>query len=127
MSYFSDLAVKEIDTDDHDKSYPAPEVQLRWKLEDLVQDALSYGITLAEIESLLNVPTEPLSAADNELLYSYNSSFSPTLVMQCIKITVAKLSKYRSIVCEDSANRTEFNDNIDLQYTFLYHGPGKAA
>lgn len=127
MSYFSDLAVKKIETDDRDKSYPAPETQLRWKLEDLVQDALSCGIALTEIESLFDVPKEPILAADNELLYSYSSSYSPTLVMRCIKIVLAKLSKYGSTVSEDSEIRIEYNDNLYLQQTLLNRGKSKAA
>lgn len=124
MSYFSDLA---IDIAGHDKSYPAPEVQLQWRLEDLIRDALSYGITQTEIESLFNVPKGPVLAADNELLYSYNSSYSITLVMRCIKIALAKLSQYRSIVGEDSANRIEYYDSFGPQNTLLCLGTGKAA
>lgn len=127
MSYFSDLSIKEIETDDRDKSYPAPEVQLQWKLKDLFQEALSYGITQAEIESLFGGSKEPILAADNELLHSYNYSTSPTLIMRCIKVALARLSKYRSVVSEDSAFRTEYNDNLNLRNTLLYCETGKAA
>lgn len=48
MGYYSELAIEENYREDH--SYPSPEMQLRWRIEDLksrLEDILggSYGVT----------------------------------------------------------------------------------
>lgn len=100
MSYFSDLSVTEIEKNCIDNSYPAPETQLLWRLEDLIYSYLSLGGNLTEVESIFEKSTVTVSSADNELLYSANISHSPSIILRCIKMAWAKLHVQNTAIYE---------------------------
>ena len=100
MSCFSDLSVTEVEETCMDNSFPSPETQLRWRLEDLIHNYLSLGGNLNEVESIFEESTVTVSSADNELLYSANSFYSVSLIIRCIRIAWAKLSAHKKYIDE---------------------------
>ena len=127
MSYYSDLAVAEKEKIHNDRSYPSPESQLLWQLEDLIQDYLAMGGTLSDVKHSLNSPLQQASNSDNELLYSANSSYSPSLIMKCIKIALGKLSRYERDDTDEAKIIRTYIDNLLPHNRDAHSSNGKAA
>lgn len=119
MSYFSDLSIIEVEETGRDNSYPSPETQLRWKLEDLIHDYLSLGGNLTEVESIFKASTANMSSTDNEILYSANSSYSASIIMRCIEKAWAKLPAHKRTIYEQKKFFMMQNDYLDY---LILHG-----
>lgn len=128
MSYFSDLSVEEIDVIQIDKSYPSPEMQLLWRLEDLIKDYLLMGGIMTEIELSLSMPQSvTVTANDNELLYSATSLYSPALTLRCIRIAWAKLIRYGSSIVGVLENGSAYQSNLPLHHVLIQIQENMAA
>ena len=94
MSFFSDLSIQEEEkrmAQDH--SYPWSEMQIRWRLDDLVRKYLELGGKESDIIQTCSYPFDPISDTNDELLYSSEFISSPGALLHCIKIAWYKLDK----------------------------------
>lgn len=91
MSFFSDLAVAEVESVNHDTSYPSPEQQIVFLIEDIVSRYLQLGGSFSTVEAAFEGINTDVSAINRELLYSVGSYTSPSTLINCLKTALSIL------------------------------------
>lgn len=91
MSYFSDLAVAEMESVKHDNSYPSPVQQIVFLIEDVVSKYLQLGGDFSTVEAVFDGANKDVSIVNRELLYSAESFTSPDALIMCLKTALSIL------------------------------------
>ena len=91
MSYFSDKSIEIMERNIERESMHPPAMQLI--LEDSVSKYLELGGDIKDVNLVLNDQFGFVSEQDKELVYSFESLDSLTLLLRCIRVAWLKLSK----------------------------------